>query len=131
MPSRARPTRLASAAIAAALTLALAGCGDGDEPAAASTATSATAPAAVPTIRVAGGRPEGGPLRVAGHVGDTLRFAVVSDAADELHVHGYDVLRELPPGERVEVAIPADLEGIFEAELHGSGALVARLVVEP
>ncbi len=63
--------------------------------------------------------------------GDTLRFAVVSDTADELHVHGYDVLQPLEPGERVEVEIPADLEGIFEAELHGSGELVARLVVEP
>ena len=124
------------AAILAALALVLAGCGDGreDPPAAAdatSTAATATAPAEIPTITVVGGVPEGGPIRVAGRPGDTLRFAVVSDTADELHVHGYDVLRPLEPGVRAEVEIPADAEGIFEAELHGSGELVARLVVEP
>ncbi|MDX6556237.1 MAG: hypothetical protein QOD86_2432 [Miltoncostaeaceae bacterium] len=133
--TRSARTALRTAALVAisALALILAGCGDdGDDPAAGgSTATTATAPAAVPTSRIVGGQPEGGPVRIAGHVGDTLRFAVVSDTADELHVHGYDVLKELAPGRRVEVAIPADLEGIFEAELHGSGELVARLVVEP
>jgi hypothetical protein len=85
----------------------------------------------IPTIRVVGGVPEGGPVRIAARSGETLRFAVVSDTADELHVHGYDILRPLEPGERVELEIRADLEGIFEAELHGSGEPVARLVVEP
>ena len=124
------------AAILAALALVLVGCGDdGEDPPAAagtpSTAATATAPAEIPTITVVGGVPEGGPIRVAGRPGDTLRFAVVSDTADELHVHGHDVLRPLEPGVRTEVEIPADAEGIFEVELHGSGELVARLVVEP
>jgi len=124
------------AVIVAALALVLVGCGDDgeDPPAAAGTTTAATtttAPAEIPTITVVGGVPQGGPIRIAGRPGDTLRFAVVSDTADELHVHGYDLLQPLEPGVRAEVEIAAGAEGIFEVELHGSGELVARLVVEP
>lgn len=130
----ARMALLATLAVATLMPV-LAACGDdAAEPPAATepAATGVTAPApAVPTVRVVGGSPVGGPLRVAAHRGDTLRFAVESDTADELHVHGYDVLRRLEPGRRTVVAIRADAEGIFEAELHWSGEQVARLVVEP
>jgi hypothetical protein len=134
MSPRARSALLATLAVAALMPV-LTACGDdAAEPPVATepAATGVTAPApAVPTVQVVGGSPVGGPLRVAAHPGETLRFAVVSDTADELHVHGYDAFRPLAPGERVVVVLQADAEGVFEAELHGSGELVARLVIEP
>jgi voltage-gated potassium channel Kch len=85
----------------------------------------------VPTIVVRGGAPVGGVAELEYEAGEQVRFRVRSDAADELHVHGYDVERELPAGRTVTVAFPATIEGIFEAELHGSGEQIAELRIEP
>jgi hypothetical protein len=86
---------------------------------------------AVPTIVVRDGSPVGGVEELEFDAGETVRFAVRSDAPDELHVHGYDVERELPAGRTVRVEFPASIEGIFEAELHGSGEQIAELRVNP
>lgn len=50
--------------------------------------------------------------------GSTFTIRVVSDVADELHVHGYDLFYELEPGVPVEVSFVADTPGVFEAELE-------------
>lgn len=78
------------------------------------------------------------PLLTAGEVtklrfaeGETVRFRVRSEAADELHVHGYDRYVDLPAGETVNVAFEAGITGIFEVELHGSGEQIAQLRVDP
>jgi len=63
--------------------------------------------------------------------GDTIRFRVRSDAAEEIHVHGYDVTEAVPAGETVDVSFPADITGIFEIELHGTGEQIAQLRVDP
>jgi hypothetical protein len=85
----------------------------------------------VPTIVVRGGKPVGGVEELEFEAGATVRFAVRADAPDELHVHGYDVERELPAGRTVRVEFPAGIEGIFEAELHESGEQIAELRIEP
>ena len=38
--------------------------------------------------------------------GDRSRFRVVSDTADEIHVHGYDVHKDVPKGGSVDVQLP-------------------------
>ena len=86
---------------------------------------------AIPTIVVKDGKPVGGVKRLTFEAGERIRFAVRSDSADELHVHGYDVERELPAGRAVRIDLQATIEGIFEAELHGSGEQIAELRVEP
>jgi len=63
--------------------------------------------------------------------GDAVRFAAVSETADEVHVHGYDVFREVPAGKPIRVSFKADIEGVFEIELERSGEQLARLKVEP
>lgn len=78
----------------------------------------------------------GGPVEIKATKGQTVRFVVRSDAADDIHVHGYDVERQVMPGKPVRFSFPADIEGIFEiesheAEHHGSEPVIARLVVEP
>lgn len=83
------------------------------------------------TIVVKGGEPEGGVAELDYDVGDEVRFAVSSDAADAVHVHGYDIEQEVAAGETTEFAFPADLDGIYEVELHESAAQIAELTVNP
>jgi len=86
---------------------------------------------AVPTIVVRGGEPVGGIEELSYDAGEQIHFAVRSDTADELHIHGYDIERELPAGRTVVIQFPADIEGIFEAELHESDTQIAELRIEP
>jgi hypothetical protein len=63
--------------------------------------------------------------------GETVRFRVVNDEAEEVHIHGYDIKRELEPGKTETVSFKATITGIFEIELEGSGTLLAQLKVVP
>ena len=63
--------------------------------------------------------------------GETVRFRVVNDAAEEVHIHGYDIKKELEPGKVETVSFKATITGIFEIELEGSGTLLAQLKVVP
>jgi hypothetical protein len=63
--------------------------------------------------------------------GETVRFRVRSPKAEEVHVHGYDISKELEPGKTATVSFKADITGIFEIELEGSGTLLAQLKVVP
>lgn len=85
----------------------------------------------VPRIVVSGGEPVGGVREIGVRKGETIRFTVVSDAPDDVHLHGYDVERPVAPGRPARFAVPADIEGIFQAELHHSGAQIAAVTVEP
>ncbi len=82
-------------------------------------------------IRIADGGPVGRARTVSVESGDTVRLAFRSDAAGEVHIHGYDRYVDLKAGRTVRTRFPAELEGIFEVEDHGSGALLAKLRVEP
>jgi hypothetical protein len=85
----------------------------------------------VPTIEVVDGRPKGGVTELEFDQGDEIRFAVTSDTADEVHVHGYDVEAAVEAGGTAEFDFPADLEGVFEVELHHSGEQIAELTINP
>jgi hypothetical protein len=63
--------------------------------------------------------------------GETVRFRVRHDAPEEVHVHGYDITRDLEPGKTVTVSFKAKITGIFEIELEGSHQLLASLKVVP
>ena len=62
---------------------------------------------------------------------ERIRFRVRSDVDEEIHVHGYDEYRDIPAGRTVLVSFPAELTGIYEIELHGTGEPIAELKVEP
>jgi hypothetical protein len=96
----------------------------------------ATAPAAPPEpaatlVRVRGGAPVGGVKTIEVEKGDRIRFTVSSDQSDEVHVHGYDLEKPVGPGAPARFSFTADADGIFEVELHGSGAQIASLEVQP
>jgi hypothetical protein len=60
-----------------------------------------------------------------------VRFTVTSDVAEEVHVHGYDILKEVAPGAPARFRFEATFEGIFEVELERSGEPILELRVEP
>jgi hypothetical protein len=99
----------------------------------------APAPPAKPKvarIRIAGGAPVGGVRRIATTKGETVRIVVTADAPDDVHLHGYDIERQVGPGQPGRFKFKANIEGIFEIESHvaedaGKDPLVARLVVQP
>jgi hypothetical protein len=85
----------------------------------------------VPTIVVKDGEPVGGVQELEYSAGEQIRFRVSSDAEEEIHVHGYDIAKEVPAGGSVEFDFPAELEGIYEAELEGLGVQIVELRVNP
>jgi hypothetical protein len=93
--------------------------------------TGTTAEPAAKTIIVKGGKPVGGVQKLEYTVGQTVRFTVESDVADEVHVHGYDLMKDVPAGGSVSFDFPASLEGDFEAELEGRKEQIIDLRVLP
>jgi plastocyanin len=85
----------------------------------------------VPTVVVRDGEPVGGIAELEYDAGDEVRFEVESDVADEVHVHGYDLMQDMPAGGSVSFDFPAEIEGIFEVELEGRGEQIAELRVNP
>ena len=85
----------------------------------------------VTTIVVEGGEPVGGVQELTYTAGDEVRFDVESDVAEEVHVHGYDLIEEVSPGKVASFEFPADIEGGFEAELEGAHVQIAELTVQP
>ena len=96
-----------------------------------STSTTATSKPAVQAIVVSEGKPVGGVKRLSYNNGDQVRFSVQSDVADEIHVHGYDLMKDVPAGGSVSFSFPAKIEGVFEIELEGRKEQIAELRVSP
>jgi hypothetical protein len=89
------------------------------------------AAAAVPTILVRSGQPVGGVLKIDANEGDRIQFKVDSDVAAEIHVHGFDISKEVEAGETVKLSFDADFTGIFEAELEETAVPIAEIQVNP
>jgi hypothetical protein len=88
-------------------------------------------PAAPPVVKIVGAKPQGGVKRLKFTKGDTIKFRVASDTADEIHVHGYDVHKDVAAGGKVTFSIPATIEGRFVVELEDHGTQIAELEVDP
>jgi heme/copper-type cytochrome/quinol oxidase subunit 2 len=63
--------------------------------------------------------------------GDTVRFQVASDEAQEVHVHGYDLMKDTVPGKPITFSFKASITGIFEVEFEESGEQIGELRVDP
>jgi heme/copper-type cytochrome/quinol oxidase subunit 2 len=62
-------------------------------------------------------------------LGSVVEVVLTSDVAEELHIHGYDLMVGVSPGETQRVRFTADIPGIFEVELEQSGTPVLDLTV--
>ena len=136
---------LACACVVAATALA-AGCGSDDSSSASSTdstteettttvetdtTTTETAKPTVVSIVVVDGVPKDGIVRESVNEGDRVVLVVNSDVADEIHVHGYDISREVAAGGTARLPFTATIPGLFEVELESRGVPIADLTVNP
>ncbi len=86
---------------------------------------------AAPTIVIRNGEPVGGVAELSAAEGERVRFVVRSDVGDEVHLHGYDISKDVEPGDPASFDFPATIEGVFEAELEGRGVQILELRVNP
>lgn len=100
------------------------------------TTTTATPPPPKPTpqrqtitIRVVDGKPRGGIARPKVKKGANVLLIVHSDTADEVHLHGYDISREVTADGITRIRFVARFPGRFEVELEQSGVQLAELTV--
>ena len=153
MSNRQRAVFAAIAAlIAGVAVIVLAGGSGDDEPETAATATPAASatPAATtgveatetataepteePTpeateIRYENGEVVGGVAEIEADKGDEVSLVVRSDTADEIHVHGYDVTKDVQAGGSARLSFTADIAGVFEIELEGAHVPIGSLKV--
>jgi cytoskeletal protein RodZ len=96
-----------------------------------SASTSTPATPAAQTITVVNGQPQGGVKTVSFKKDDQVVLKVQSDVADEIHVHGYDLKKDVTKGGSVTFNFKATIEGRFEVELENAGTQIANLEVTP
>src|SRR4051794_5315880 len=98
-----------------------------DTPAAGATAT----PTPKPTV-------DPGPVLTGSSVkklrydkGETVRFQVKAPEDEEVHIHGYDIKKDVKGGQTAKISFKATIDGIFEIEFEGSATQIAELRVDP
>jgi hypothetical protein len=83
------------------------------------------------TVRVVDAKPQGGVKKLEFDKGDQIRFKVVSDTADEIHVHGYDLMKDVEKGGSVSFSFKGSIDGRFVVELEDHEQQIAELDVTP
>jgi cupredoxin-like protein len=130
MQSRKLSLGLAAGAIAVAVVLFVVLKDNGGD------STSATT--SLEKITFKDGAPAGGVRDIEVAQGDQVRFDVTPDVPAEVHVHGYELEKDVKPGQTAKFDFPATAEGEFEVEVHHlvngeeqTGVQVAELKVTP
>jgi hypothetical protein len=127
-------------ALAAGLVLALAGCSRNEENTTATTLAApppSTVPAPTTTLAarlldvvIRRGSVEGGGRQTV-TLNERVRLRVTSDAAEEVHVHGYEHRFQVGPTGPAEITFIANLPGVFEVELEKTHRRLLSLEVKP
>ena len=134
-----------AAAIAVAAVLLISASGDEEEPARTSAGATSTPAASEPAGPEETATPEptptpkpepplvtaGKPAKLRFTEGETIRFRVRADTTDHVHMHGYDLMKDIEPGKTIAFSFPAEITGIFEIELEDAGEEIAQLRVDP
>ncbi|HYI75932.1 MAG TPA: hypothetical protein VEW90_11725 [Gaiellaceae bacterium] len=128
--------------------LVLASCGGDDGDTAAPTETTTTETTTIETttttettpppppgpteirIVVVDGAPKGGIVRESVEKGDRVVLIVRSDVTDHIHLHGYDIMRDVAPGAPARLPFKATIPGRFEVELEDRGVPIADITVK-
>jgi hypothetical protein len=100
------------------------------------TTTTATTTAEEPDVLVRAeivveGGEVSGPERVRLEEGQRLVLVVRADVVDHVHVHGYDLMRDVGPGEPARFAFRVTDPGRFDVELEDRQQPLTELVVSP
>jgi hypothetical protein len=87
--------------------------------------------AAVVRIVVRDGTPVGGVRRVTVAKGRRVVLIVTSNVSDRVHLHGYEVMRDVAPGRPARISFRATIVGTVEAELEDRHVPLARITTQP
>jgi hypothetical protein len=144
LDQRARTILLvAGAAIVAVVLFIVLRPNDDDEDSASPTTTAPSTTTTAPTTTVQGpqtqlvrivyqgGRVIGGIRQVRLERGDRLMLVVASSVPDHVHVHGYDIMRDVAPGRPARITLRVTAAGRFEVELEDRQVPIAELDVRP
>lgn len=80
-------------------------------------------------IYIVSGKPKGGVQTLTYNKGQQVEITVVSDVADEIHVHGFNLKKDVPKGGSVTFSFPASDQGGHVIELEHRGEQIANLEV--
>ena len=100
-----------------------------EEPAAEETATPEPTPEATPKPQPPLIEP-GKTTELEFTEGEQVVFRARADEPSEIHIHGYDIEKEIGP-EPTRISFPATITGIFEIEIHDTEEQIAELRVDP
>jgi hypothetical protein len=82
-------------------------------------------------ITVRDGTPVGGVRRVTVGKGRRVILMVRSDVSDHVHLHGYDIMRDVGPGMPAQISFRATIIGTVEAELEDRHVPLAQITTQP
>ena len=125
--ARRRSQAIRLAGLLAASLLAVAACSSGDP--APTTATSAAGPDLI-SVAISQHKVTPAPAVHTVRLGDQVELTVTSDAADQVHLHGYDKEIEITAGKPGTIDFTANLPGIFEVETHVSNLQLLQIEVK-
>ena len=80
--------------------------------------------------KVTGSKVDTASRRVRVSRGEKVRIQVEADHAEEVHVHGYDLKKDVAPGEPAVIEFTADAPGVFEVELEEAALKLFELQVQ-
>ena len=63
--------------------------------------------------------------------GETVRFQVKAPEDEEVHIHGYDIKKDVKADQVAKISFKATIDGIFEIEFEHSATQIAELRVDP
>ncbi|HUZ28459.1 MAG TPA: hypothetical protein VMU90_04405 [Solirubrobacteraceae bacterium] len=82
------------------------------------------------TISLRDGVALGGIRQLSYRTGALIDLTVRSDVAGEVHLHGYDIHRDVGPGHPAHFLVRATIEGSYPVELEGPSQTLAQLTVQ-
>lgn len=80
-------------------------------------------------IYIVAGKPKGGVKTITYNKGERVELTVISDVADEIHVHGFNLKKDVPKNGSVTFSFPASDQGGHVIELEHRGEQIADLEV--
>jgi hypothetical protein len=83
------------------------------------------------TVTVVNAQAKGGIQPLLYKKGQTIDLTIKSNTADEIHVRGYDLKKDVPQNGSVHFSFPATIDGVFVIELENHKQQIASLKVEP
>ena len=92
--------------------------------------SSATVKPVTITITAVNGRPVGGIQRPTVKKGQTVRIVVKTNIGTQVHLHGYNIEKNIKKGVPTVIQFVAKVQGRFALELHPMDAQLAQITVK-